>query len=423
MADTTRNAGAPPPNEISSEEVAVAETEPFPPPPPYAPFDEPMRASAEAVSVEVSAEEPPTRSWPWRITLLGIATGFLGALLAIGLVALLDDDPPAAAAPQTIVERVETQILQPDNTTSRASAVARQVLPSIVTVEVSDSSASEFDVDGSGSGVVFDTSGLLFTNQHVIEGAERVQVIFANGTTYDAEIVGEDSLTDLAVLRISAAGLTAVEIGASEELSIGDTAIAIGSPLGLQGGPSVTVGVLSAFDRRVRTAPDSELYGMLQTDAPITRGSSGGALVDASGRLIGITTAIGVSDVGAEGLGFAIPIEMVLRIANDLVADGQVSHAFLGITGSTFFDEVADGARAPSGVVIESVINDSAANAAGLVPGDVITSFDGAPVTTMERLVSGLRLYRVGDSVLFTLNRSGGDVEIPIILMERPEGV
>jgi S1-C subfamily serine protease len=250
-----------------------------------------------------------------------------------------------------------------------------------------------------------------------------VQVIFADGRTYPAEIVGGDTLTDIAVLRIDAVGLTPIELGSSEGLEIGDTAIAVGSPLGLQGGPSVTVGVVSAFDRRVRTAVDSQLFGMLQTDAPITRGSSGGALVDAEGRLIGITTAIAVSDVGAEGLGFAIPVELVTKITGDLVANGEVQHAFLGITGTTYFDEQPDGATVPSGVIVESAIDGTAAAAAGIQAGDIIRSFNGEPVVTMEQLVVELRFYSVGDVVEVEITRNGADQTIELTLLERPEGV
>jgi S1-C subfamily serine protease len=179
-----------------------------------------------------------------------------------------------------------------------------------VTVEVSNVNSGDFVADASGSGVVIDASGTIVTNQHVVDGALRYQVLFADGRTYTATLIGEDALTDLAVLKVETTGLTPIALGSSRAMSIGDLTIAVGSPLA-EGGPSVTVGVLSAFDRRVRTSDDSELFGLLQTDAPITRGSSGGALVDGEGRLIGITSAIAVSDVGAEGLGFAIPVEMV----------------------------------------------------------------------------------------------------------------
>jgi serine protease Do len=260
------------------------------------------------------------------------------------------------------------------------------------------------------------------TNQHVVDGAATVRVVFANGRGYDAEIVGEDELTDLAVIRIQAEGLTAVELGVAEELEIGDTAIAIGSPLGLEGGPSVTVGVVSAFDRRVQTN-GSELFGMLQTDAPITRGSSGGALVDTEGRLIGITTAIGVSDVGAEGLGFAIPVEIVTRITDELVESGRVQHAFLGIQGSTFFSDEPDGATVPAGVVVAVVIEGSAAQQAGIEAGDIIGSFGDSPVVTMEKLVVDLRFYRVGDIVELEIQRGGEVRTVDVTLLARPEDV
>ena len=358
----------------------------------------------------------------WRYLLVAVLGGVVGAALAVGGVLWFDDDPVAAPV-VTVVERVETEILSPTDSTSTAAAVARRVLPGIVTVEVRDSGVGEFLADGSGSGVVLDEEGLLVTNQHVIDGANQVRVIFADGRIYSAEIVGEDDLTDLAVLRIEAVGLTAVELGSTDSMHIGDPAIAIGSPLGLDGGPSVTVGVISAFERRVQTGIDSELFGMLQTDAPITRGSSGGALVDDLGRLIGITTAIGVSDVGAEGLGFAIPVELVTRITNDIIENGEATHAFLGIRGTTFFNTRADGAVVPAGVQIAIVETDTAADRAGIEAGDVLATFGGEPLTTMEQLVVRLRFYRVGDTVDIELERGGETIMLTVDLLERPEGL
>jgi S1-C subfamily serine protease len=362
----------------------------------------------------------------WKGIGIAVLSALVGAAAAIATMQWLDDDSVASGGDPTavtVVERVETRILNPEESGTTASAVAQRVLPSIVTVEVRDSDIGTFVADGSGSGVVLSTEGLLVTNQHVVDGSQQVRVVFADGRTYDAEVVGEDALTDLAVLTIDALGLTAVEIGSSEAMGIGDTAIAIGSPLGLEGGPSVTVGVVSAFDRRVQTSIDDELFGMLQTDAPITRGSSGGALVDDEGRLIGITTAIGVSDVGAEGLGFAIPVELVTRITNDLIEFGTARHAFLGITGSTWFEEGGDGATIPTGVAVASVIDNTAAAQAGIQVGDVIRSVDDDPVTTMEQLVVELRFFSVGDVVDVLLDRGGTEQHILLTLLERPEGV
>lgn len=393
---------------------------------PYDPFtgqDDPVveRPARRPVPYPVQPA-PPERVSPWRTVAVAVLSATVASAITAAAFLLFDDRTPAAA-PVTVIERIETRIVDPADTPSQAAAVAEAVLPAIVTVEVSEGGTGDFLAASSGSGVVIDPSGLLVTNEHVVDGAAEVRVVFHDGRVYDAELVGTDSLTDLAVLKIDAAGLTPIELGSTEGLSIGDTTIAVGSPLGLGGGPSVTVGVLSALDRRVRTGSNSELFGMLQTDAPITRGSSGGALVDTQGRLIGITTAIGVSDVGAEGLGFAIPVELVTRITDDLIAIGSTRHAFLGITGDTFFAREADGALAPAGVVVGSIIEGSAAEAAGLRPGDLILSFDGTDVTTMEGLIVALRFYRVGDTVTFTVDRDGDATELPIELMERPEGI
>jgi S1-C subfamily serine protease len=213
--------------------------------------------------------------------------------------------------------------------------------------------------------------------------------------------------------------LTPIAIGSAQQSSIGDLAIAIGNPLGLEGGPSVTTGVLSAFDRRIETS-ESQLFGMLQTDAPITRGSSGGALVDDAGRLLGITTAFGVSDVGQEGLGFAIPVELVVRVADDLIADGIASHTFLGISGSTRFEVLADGGLAPAGVRVAEVIDGTAADLGGIEGGDIILSVDGEAVSTLDGLVIRLRVFRVGDSVTIAILRGSEPLDLPVTLLERP---
>lgn len=362
----------------------------------------------------ITAEPTPVRrTWGWGA--LGMSA-LIGAAVAAATILLFD----TGSSPATTTLATGSSTGLPS---SQAAVVASRVIPSIVTVEVDTTGGEDFVADASGSGVVFDQAGTIVTNQHVVDGAMAVRVLFSDGRSYNAIVVGEDALTDLAVLHIETTGLTAIEMGSSQEMSIGDLTIAIGSPLGLEGGPSVTVGVLSAFDRRVRTSSDSELFGLLQTDAPITRGSSGGALVDGEGRLIGITSAIAVSDVGAEGLGFAIPVEMVQRITADLIADGVSAHPFLGISGSTFFETRPDGALAPAGVEVAEVIPETAAADAGLVAGDVIVSFEGEPVLTMDRLVIRLRFYRVGDAIELDILRDGAPLTVTVTLLERPVGV
>jgi putative serine protease PepD len=366
----------------------------------------------------------PRPRWPVMVGMM--LAGLIGAASASAILLLADDDAPppttVAATTATTVPSV-TGAAPSTAESSTATEVAALVIPSIVTVEVSSTASDEFVADASGSGVVLTSSGTIVTNQHVVDGSAAIRVVFADGRTYTATLLGEDGLTDLAVIDIQTEGLIPIAIGSSRSMSIGDTAIAIGSPLGLEGGPSVTVGVLSAFDRRVDTGEDTELFGMLQTDAPITRGSSGGALVDAQGRLIGITSAIGVSDVGAEGLGFAIPVEMVERITADLIATGVSPHPFLGISGATHFETQVDGALAPAGVEVAEVIADTAAALGGLAVGDIITTFDGKPVVTMDRLVVELRYFRVGDIIELGITRNGAPMALAVTLLERPEDV
>ena len=178
--------------------------------------------------------------------------------------------------------------------------------------------------------------------------------------------------------------------------------------------------MISAFDRQVQTGPTDVLYGMLQTDAPITNGSSGGALVDASGRLIGITTAVGVSENGIEGIGFATPVEIVRRVIDELIAEGSISHAFLGITGTTAFSGLGDGGSAPAGVEVVSVEPGSAADAAGLQAGDIITSIDGIRIDTMEELIPVLRRLSVGEEVAVDIDRDGTTDTLAVVLGARP---
>ena len=339
-----------------------------------------------------------------------IVAGLVGAALALAGAAVIGDDD---TAPDDSTAAAATPSAAPDlaaPSTGGNAAIAAEVLPSIVTVMVGNDSAQGLDTIGSGSGVIISEDGLIVTNDHVVEGAPDYRVVLSDGrTSYEATLIGTDPVTDLAVLDIEAAGLVPIELGATTELSVGDAAVAVGSPLGLDGGPSVTVGVLSAFGRQVTTDPERTLFGMLQTDAPITQGSSGGALVDSQGRLIGITTAVGVSDVGIEGVGFATPVELVSRVVDELVADGSVEHAFLGIRGGTAFDTSPDGAQVAAGVQIDSVEPGTAAADAGLEAGEIITSVDGEPLITMDELVIALRHHSAGDEVTLTVVPSAGE--------------
>jgi S1-C subfamily serine protease len=369
----------------------------------------------------------PRRVGWWAAVLAGIAGSVVTVVTLTALGVINDEANPRASsattapAPQVIEVR---EIVTDGAGGFSAAAVGRKVTPSVVTVEVgAQSSAGEFTQFGVGSGVVFRSDGFIVTNHHVVTDADLMRVVFQDGSTYVARLVGSDPSTDLAVLQIDAIGLTTAELGATDGLTIGDAAVAVGNPLGLAGGASLTVGVLSAFDRRVTAADAETLFGMIQTDAPITQGSSGGALVDTSGRLIGITTAIGVSSAGAEGIGFAVPVEVVARVTDELVATGTVQHAFLGVQLDDFLLDRPDGATRPGGATITTFPDGitSAAAAAGLLEGDVIIALGGLPVTTSDDVISRLRRLRVGDSVEVDVSRDGNTLTFSVVLGTRPE--
>ncbi len=384
-------------------------------------------ASGPVATAASSSPSPKKRRSPgWLQTVLA---GVLGAVLAVGGLQIIQDDPtttlpldPTAAPAAAFTPEAPNQppaTLDPLNEAAGgAVAIGNAVIPSIVTVQVGSQTGEGLAIQGTGSGVIVQSDGYIVTNDHVISVGSAFEVVLSDGrTTYSARLIGTDPLTDLAVLKIEATGLTAIAIGDTSTLQVGDAAVAVGSPLGLEGGPSLTVGVVSAFERRVQVSGTDTLYGMIQTDAPITQGSSGGALVDGAGRLIGITTAVGVSSVGVEGIGFATPVELMLRVTDEIIATGSVQHAFLGIFGATTFTTATDGASVASGVEVTSVEANSAAGAAGLVTGDIITAVDGDPVTTMEDLIVALRYRKAGDAVALTVTDGlGAESKVNVLL-------
>ena len=378
-----------------------------------------------AVSDPVAPDRPRRRR---GLRFVGfVLASALGTVAAVGALLITG----VLERPQTVIETAPStppvttrQIVTGIGQGTSPAAVGAKVTPSIVTVEVGTLSDGQFATFGSGSGVVLTADGLIATNHHVIEDSSATQVVFQDGSIYRATLVGSDPLTDLAVLRIDSTSLIPIELGATSVLSIGDTAIAIGNPLGQRGGASLTVGVVSAFNRDVEVAVDNRLFGMIQTDAPITQGSSGGALVDGNGRLIGITTAIGVSSAGAEGIGYAIPVELMTRITDEIIATGAVRHPFLGVELRDSFSDTA-GVLRPNGAIVTGFINNetSAARDAGVEPGDIVIDFEARPVRTLDDLVNGLRLYRVGDVVAVEVMRDGRRVIIDVTLGERPDNL
>jgi S1-C subfamily serine protease len=261
----------------------------------------------------------PNRSSPGRVeTVLGtIALASVSLLLLFAGLTAVDTGAGKGQDPSTTVlaAPVAAAVL------SDVSDVAAQVVDSVVTVQSAVTTrafGAAGQVTSSGSGVILDEAGTIVTNAHVVEDVEDMTVVLSNGERYAASVVGVDTGQDVAIISIDAADLTPIELGSTAGLLVGDPVIAVGNPLALAGGPSVSTGIVSALDRTLEDA-DVSLEGVIQTDAAITEGSSGGALLDEQGRLIGITTAVGVSSVGVEGIGFAIPVETIVQVMATLV--------------------------------------------------------------------------------------------------------
>lgn len=267
--------------------------------------------------------------------------------------------------------------------------------------------------EGTGSGFILSPDGHILTNSHVVEGTDTVQVILKDGRRYDGQVLGTDSVTDVAVIKIDATDLPIVTIGNSETLSPGEWAIAIGNPLGLDN--SVTVGIISATGRSSTDVgvPDKRI-GFIQTDAAINPGNSGGPLLNAKGEVIGMNTAI-IS--GAQGLGFAIPINHAQQIAQQLITSGRAEHAYLGIEMVTlterFRRELQNTEDLPfvipdtDGVLIVNVVSGSPAELAGLQPGDVILNLDQQTIKTSERVQQIVQSKTVGSILQIEVNRNG----------------
>lgn len=297
--------------------------------------------------------------------------------------------------------------------------VAERVIPSIVRIDVRGAR-----LQGLGSGVIYRPDGYLITNNHVIEDGTEFTVTLASGRSLPAEVVGTDPLNDLAVLRIEAVDLPAVAIRPeSEPVLVGETVVAIGSPFGLDA--TVTAGIVSALNRDLMIPGSNDrIPDLLQTDAAINRGNSGGGLVDVQGRLVGINTAI-LSETGSnEGIGFAVTSAQAVSSADQLISQGFVRYPLLGVTGTGVSEEVAAAFGLPDrrGAVVESVQAGSGAAEAGLLPGDVIVSVDGEELTSMSQLVAEVRRRTPGDVVRLGLIRDGTRLEVDVTLGERPRG-
>jgi len=283
----------------------------------------------------------------------------------------------------------------------------------------------------SGSGIIISEDGYILTNNHVVDTsssssssysyydlskATSVKVkLHGAEETYDAKIVGQDSKTDLAVLKIEKTGLTAAEFANSDEVKIGEFAMAVGNPLGL--GSSITCGVISAVNREVSS--DGTTYTCIQTDTAINSGNSGGALVNGEGKVIGVNT-LKLSGTGVEGIGFAIPINSTLTVTKDLIEHKKVLRPYIGLGTIDLSEEVAKENNLVVGVYVKTVDDFSAGEKAGIKPGDVIVKADGKDVKTNAELNEIRDTHKIGEEMTITVNRNGTEKELTVKLQEAP---
>ncbi len=301
-------------------------------------------------------------------------------------------------------------------------AVAKKVMPSVVQINVADGQTA-----GTGSGIILTTDGMIMTNNHVVESVAKggsITVLFNDGTSAKATIVGRDPLTDIAVIKVQGkSGLTPATLGKSANVQVGQNVVAIGSPLGLQG--TVTSGIVSALNRPVSAgssetgASNTDVYPAIQTDAPINPGNSGGPLADMNGNIIGVDASIASTNTsssqqaGSVGLGFAIPMDLASNIASQIMDGNTVVHAKLG---ASVADAVAADGITAEGAQIKAVTSGSAAAKAGLQSGDVVTSVNGVTINDAQGLVAEIRSFSPGQSVTLTVQRSGNATQLKATL-------
>ncbi len=363
-----------------------------------------------------------------KIFLLGFLGAVVACALAFGVYSALGKNSSSVTLGS---DGSGTNITVTGDVATLAEAVAQKALPSVVNINVytasqsqaqgfmRSSSTQEYTQSSLGSGVILSDDGYILTNYHVIEGADKLQVV-ASGGEYEAKVVGTDPSSDLAVIKIEASGLPAVEIGSSSDLVTGEWVMAVGSPFGLE--QSVSTGIVSAVSRSSSSLYSSEseaIYtNMIQTDAAINPGNSGGALVDKNGKLIGINTLIASTSGSSSGVGFAIPVDYAMKIAEQIIAGQTPSHAQLGVSLTTVNSSVAARYNLPvsEGAYVTRVTSNSGASKAGIAEGDIITKVGDSKVTSASDLIIAVRSHNPGDTVSVTFNRSGSEQTVDVVL-------
>lgn len=373
-------------------------------------------------------------------------SGVLGAILVVGTCfgvpqiknSLLKSEVATSTKANVANTSSATSQVSLSNYEDTSIAVANKILPSIVGIEIKYNVNSVFggksgSAEASGSGIIISQDGYILTNNHVVDSSstnsssnnsfyqisEATQInvyLYNDSTAYPATIVGQDELTDIAVIKIDKSDLAAAELGDSDQVQVGAFAMAVGNPLGLQS--SITCGNISAVNREL-TDSDGKSGKYLQTDAAINSGNSGGALVNSNGQVIGINT-LKLSATGVEGMGFAIPINSVKDVYQQLIQYNKVKRPYIGLTGVDVDEQTAKYYNIPVGIYVKSVENFSPAEKAGFKAGDVIIQMDGKDVKNMNELNTMKYQHQIGDTVTLKINRDGKEMDLSLTLAEQP---
>ncbi|MBR1872026.1 MAG: Do family serine endopeptidase [Bacteroidales bacterium] len=369
-----------------------------------------------------------------------ILSAAVAGLTAFGVVKA--NAPAAAKAENVAVVQSDGSSYRTVNLTDTdypdLTYAAESAVDAVVYVEVTVQTRQQYQIDpffeyffgspgqgrqreqkGSGSGVIIRPDGYIVTNNHVVSGATKVSVTLNNNSTYEAEVIGTDPVTDVALIKIDAQGLPTVPFGDSDNLRLGEWALAIGSPLGETLRGTITAGIVSAKGRSMNTDGSFKIESFIQTDAAVNPGNSGGALVNKAGELVGINTAI-VSQTGAySGYSFAVPANIVKKIVGDLIDFGTVKRAKLGVTMGTVNDKIAKELKLSSvkGVYISEVMKGSAAQKAGIKREDVVIAIDDTEIATASALQEKVNSYHPGDTATFTIIRDGKEIKLEVTFM------
>lgn len=364
----------------------------------------------------VAPSPAPLRATPrpatWAVVLVA---GLAGAVLASGLIALTGNLPDRVVE-RPVVERVAlTPVVSSPMLRDQGGvdAVAETLTPAVVRLDIERDGE-----DSTGSGVLFRDDGMLLTSAHVVQDADEIDVRLADGRRYEGTLVGVDAPTDVAVVDVDAHDLPVAVLGSAKGLAVGAPAVAVGSPVGLDRGASVSSGVISALGRTVQAVDGAALHGMLQTDAAIAPGASGGALADRGGAVVGIVSAVGTD--GAGRFGFATPIDLAHKVALQLIQHGRAAMGWLGVEGSDLAAADATRMGVAGGARVKGVLARSPAAKAGIRSEDVITEVDGQPVGSMPGLVVELREHQPGDQVSVGYWHAGREHHAQVTLGEQP---